>query len=145
MRTYDYEHVVTLDETNAVGNVYFANHVRWQGRCRELFLYERAPGVVAALRDSLALVTTRCSCEYFAELAAFDRVQVRMSLAELGQSRVLMRFDYFRLNGDAPELVARGEQQVACLERTTEGLRPVAVPEELRGALAPYSTRQEER
>ncbi len=85
-------------------------------------------------------MTTRCSCEYFAELVAFDRVQVRMSLAELGQSRVLMRFDYFRVGDGAPELVARGEQQIACLERTTDGLRPVAVPDELRVALAPYES-----
>lgn len=139
-RTFDYEHVVTFDETNVVGNVYFVNHLRWQGHCRELFLAERAPGVVAALGESLALVTTRCSCEYFAELVAFDRVQVRMSLAELGQSRVLMRFDYFRVGDGAPELVARGEQQIACLERTTDGLRPVAVPDELRVALAPYES-----
>jgi enediyne biosynthesis thioesterase len=137
-RTYDYEHIVTFDETNVLGNVYFVNHLRWQGHCRELFLQERAPGVVEALADSLALVTTRCSCEYFAELAAFDRVQVRMSLGELGQSRVLMRFDYFRLSDGEPELVARGEQQIACLERDADGARPVAVPDELRVALAPY-------
>jgi enediyne core biosynthesis thioesterase len=141
-RTYDYEHIVTFDETNVVGNVYFANHLRWQGHCRELFLRERAPGVLAALAESLALVTTRCSCEYFAELAALDRVQVRMSLAELGQSRVLMRFDYFRLGDAEPELVARGEQQVACLERSSDGLRPVPVPDELRVALAPYESNE---
>lgn len=141
-RTYDYEHIVTFDETNVVGNVYFANHLRWQGHCRELFLRERAPGVLAALAESLALVTTRCSCEYFAELAALDRVQVRMSLAELGQSRVVMRFDYFRLGDREPELVARGEQQVACLERSSDGLQPVPVPDELRVALAPYESNE---
>jgi enediyne biosynthesis thioesterase len=101
--------------------------------------------VVATLADSLALVTTRCSCEYFAELAAFDRIQVRMSLAELGQSRVLMRFDYFRLGEGEPELVAHGEQQIACLERSAGGLRAVPVPAELRIALAPYESATHER
>jgi enediyne core biosynthesis thioesterase len=140
-RTFDYEHVVTFDETNVVGNVYFTNHLRWQGHCRELFLRERAPGVLAALADGLVLVTTRCSCDYFAELAAFDRVTVRMSLAGVGDGRVTMRFEYVRSGRAGEETVARGEQQIACLRRRNGGPpEPVDVPEELRAALAPYAT-----
>jgi enediyne core biosynthesis thioesterase len=138
MRSWDYSHVVTLEETNLVGNVYFVSHLRWQGRCRELFLRERAPGVLAALDDGLALVTTRCSCEYFGELNAFDRVVVRMTLAELRQNRVVMRFEYVRDNGAVGAVVARGEQEVACMGRFADGLQPVPVPEELREALVPY-------
>jgi enediyne core biosynthesis thioesterase len=138
-RTFDYEHVVTFDETNVVGNVYFVHHLRWQGHCRELFLRERAPGVLAQLEDGLVLVTTRCSCEYFAELLAFDRVVVRMSLAELSQSRVTMGFDYFCAGPDGERLVARGEQQVACLRRDGLAVAPTPVPEELRDALLPYA------
>ena len=137
--TFDYEHVVTFDETNVVGNVYFVHHLRWQGHCRELFLRERAPGVLAQLEDGLVLVTTRCSCEYFGELVALDRVVVRMSLAELGQSRVTMRFDYLCAGPDGERLVARGEQQVACLRRDGVVLEPTSVPAELRAALQPYA------
>ena len=32
MRAFRYEHVVTFDETNLVGNVYFAHYLHWQGR-----------------------------------------------------------------------------------------------------------------
>ena len=70
---WDLEHVVTFEETNLVGNVYFVNHVRWQGHCRELFLRQRAPGVLAQLAEGLALVTTSCSCQYFAELKALPQ------------------------------------------------------------------------
>ena len=137
--TYDYAHVVTLEETNLVGNVYFVSHLRWQGHCRELFLRERAPGVLAELGGRLVLVTVKCSCEYFAELEAFDRVLVRMSLGELRESRVVMRFEYLREAGGERELVARGEQEIGCLERAGTGLRPLPVPDELREALAPYA------
>lgn len=134
--SWSYRHVVTLEETNVVGNVYFASYIRWQGHCRELFLRERAPGVLAALSESLALVTTRCSCDYFAELSAFDQVEVRMTLRELRQNRVVMGFDYVR--DQEGEVVARGEQEIACMERADGVLRPAAIPEELRNALAPY-------
>lgn len=142
-RAYEYRHVVCLEETNLVGNVYYVNHLRWQGRCRELFLEEHAPGVIAALRKDLALVTTHCSCEYFQELEPFDRIVVRMRLTELQQNRVTMRFDYHRARADAEPsdleaLVARGEQQIACMRRTAAGLVAIPVPEELRTALQPY-------
>lgn len=136
-RSFDYEHLVTFEETNLVGNVYFVNYLRWQGHCRELFLRERAPGVLGALQDSFALATTRCSCEYFAELSAFDRISVRMTLGAVHQNRVLMRFEYVRIEPD-PKLVARGEQEVACLERTAAGVRPTPVPAELMTALDEY-------
>ena len=64
---FEYLHTVGFEETNLVGNVYYVNHLRWQGRCRERFLHAHAPGVLDQLSSGLALVTTRCSCEYFAE------------------------------------------------------------------------------
>jgi enediyne biosynthesis thioesterase len=140
MRAYEHTHVVGFEETNLVGNVYYANHVRWQGRCREMFLRDHAPGVVAALRGGLALVTTRVSCEFMAELSAFDEVVIRMSLGELRQNRITMKFEYWRRAAGGEELVARGEQQVACMQREGGRVFPVPVPTELREALSEYAT-----
>jgi enediyne biosynthesis thioesterase len=135
MRYYEYRHIVSFEETNVVGNVYYTNHLRWQGRCRELFLRDHAPDVIHELGGGLSLATVRCSCEYFAELMVFDEVIIRMGLAELLQNRITLAFEYWR----AGELVARGEQQVACMKREAHRLVPAAVPPSLREALAPYS------
>jgi enediyne core biosynthesis thioesterase len=134
MRAYDYEHTVGLEETNLVGNVYFARYVSWQGRCRELFLRDHAPEVLAELARDLRLVTTHVSCDYYAELYALERVVIRMTLARMTQSRVAMRFEYLR----AGELAARGEQEIACLRSVGGEYVTVPVPEPLRAALAPY-------
>jgi enediyne biosynthesis thioesterase len=135
MRSYEYRHTVGLEETNAVGNVYFARYVSWQGRCRELFLHEHAPEILDELKRGLRLVTTRVSCDYFAELEALDEVVVSMTLRNLTQNRVAMRFEYTR----GGELVARGEQEIACLRAGPDGLNvPAPVPGPLRTALAPY-------
>ena len=139
MRTYEYRHIVTFEDTNVVGNVFYVNHFRWQGRCRELFLREHAPGLLSQLGKTLCLLTTRCSCEYYAELSAFDEVLIRMSLSELVQNRITMTFEYFRCKDGAEELVARGEQQVAAMRRNgDEQLVPVPLPEPLRETLLPY-------
>ena len=139
MRFYEYRHIVSFQETNLVGNVYFTNHLVWQGRCREMFLRDHAPDVIGQLNSGLALVTVSCSCEYFAELAAFDEVVVRMRLAELVQNRMRLAFEYWRRKNGREELVARGEQQIACMRRDGEKLLPTPVPPTLREALAAYA------
>ena len=140
MKAYEYHHLVGFEETNLVGNVYYVNHLRWQGRCREMFLRDHAPEILAELADGLALATVRCSCDYLAELEAFDEVVLRMRLGGVVQNRITLNFEYWRKNGEGEELVARGEQVVACMRR--EGKRaavPTAIPGPLREALKPYA------
>jgi enediyne biosynthesis thioesterase len=138
MLAYEYQHIVGFEETNLVGNVYYVNHLRWQGRCREMFLRDHAPEVLTELEHGLALVTVRCSCEYMAELLAFDQVTVRMYLGGVTQNRITLLFEYWRRGELAQELIARGEQQVACMRRKEEKMVPTPVPTALYEALQPY-------
>jgi len=140
MRAYEYRHVVGFQETNLVGNVYYVNFVGWQGRAREMFLRDHAPDVLQALAKDLAMATVRCSCEYLSELYAFDVVIVRMRLGELTQNRISMLYEYWREKEGGEELVARGEQQVACLLRKNGRLEATPVPESLREALKAYAS-----
>ena len=139
MLAYEYRHVVGFEETNLVGNVYYANHVRWQGRCREMFLRDQARDVLEGLTRGLALVTTRVSCEYLAELCALDELVIRMRLGALRQNRITMSFEYWRVGPGGEELVARGEQQVACMQREGDRIVPAPVPQSLREALRRYA------
>jgi enediyne biosynthesis thioesterase len=138
MKVYQYRHIVGFEETNLVGNVYYTNHLRWQGRCREMFLREHAPEILTALDQGFALATVNVSCEYLSELSAFDEIIIRMGLGALKQNRIIMRFEYWRVDSDSEELVARGEQEVACMQREGGKLTPVPVPPALRHALRIY-------
>jgi enediyne polyketide synthase len=136
---YSYRHIVGFGDTNLVGNVYFVNHLEWQGRCREMFLRDKAPTVLGELAHGLALVTTRCSCDYLAELTAFDEVRVDMRLKAITDNRIAFAFEYWRCNEGREELVATGKQEVACM-RTAEGRKvPSDVPAALRAALRLYA------
>ena len=140
MRQFEYRHVVTFEDTNVVGNVYFTRYLSWQGTCRELFLREHAPEVFAQLAGDVALVTVRCSCEFFDELRVCDEVVVAMVLREMRQNRVVMGFEYLRIWPTRPTVVARGEQEVACMRRIEDALHPEPIPDALRGALEAFST-----
>jgi enediyne biosynthesis thioesterase len=139
MRAYEYTHIVGFEETNLVGNVYYVNHLRWQGRCREMFLHEHAPDVLAALENGLAMVTVKCSCEYMAELSAFDEITIRMRLGALAQNRMTLSFEYWRRGIDGEQQVARGEQQVACMHREGDRLVATPIPGTLKEALRLYA------
>jgi enediyne biosynthesis thioesterase len=143
LKAYEYRHLVGFEDTNLVGNVYYVNHLRWQGRCREMFLRDHAPEILADLAHDLALATVRCSCEYLAELEAFDQIVIRMRLGGVAQNRITLVFEYFREkngpNGGGEELVARGEQVVACMRRESGRTVPVPIPIPLREALKPYA------
>ncbi|BCJ66647.1 acyl-CoA thioesterase [Polymorphospora rubra] len=135
MSVYVYRHLVTLDETNLVGNVYFAHYLHWQGHCRERFLVDHAPGVMAALQSGeLALVTVSCAMDYYAECFGLDLVEVQMTLRDTGGNRIAMDFRFRR--GD--ETVAVGRQTVGCLRRAEPHPVPVPVPEELVRAAAAF-------
>jgi enediyne biosynthesis thioesterase len=138
---YEYQHIVGFEETNIVGNVYYVNYLRWQGRCREMFLKERAPEVLAELWDDLKLFTLKVDCEFFAEITAFDELSIRMRLLELAQTQIEFSFDYVRLDpGGGETLVARGRQRVACMRGPNTRTSPARVPEALAKALAPYAS-----
>ena len=145
MRAFEYHHIVGFEETNLVGNVYYANHIRWQGRCRELFLREHTPEILALFDKGLALVTLSVRCEYFQELLVFDALTIRMHLTDLAPHRMSLEFEYWREKGEGEELVARGGQDLACMMRR-EGpdggtIEPEPWPVFLVEALRPYLDR----
>ncbi|QHC22903.1 acyl-CoA thioesterase [Streptomyces sp. GS7] len=133
---YEYRHLVGFEETNLVGNVYYVNYLRWQGRCREMFLRDRARDVLDDIRGDLKLFTLRCDCEFFAEITAFDELSIRMRLEEVTQTQIGFAFDYVRLGSEGERLVARGRQRVVCMRGPNNDTRPTHIPDSLRQVLA---------
>ncbi len=136
---FEYQHTVGFEETNLVGNVYYVNYLRWQGRCRELFLKKHAPAVLKELQDDLKLFTLKVDCEFFAEITAFDELSIRMRLVELAQTQLEFGFDYVHVTEAGDEtLIARGRQRVACMRGPNTQTAPAKVPDSLVQALKPY-------
>jgi enediyne biosynthesis thioesterase len=140
---YEIRHTVGFEETNLAGNVYYVNYLRWQGRCREMFLKEKAPGVLDDVQNDLKLFTIRVECEFLGEITAFDELAIRMQLDDLTQTQIQFSFDYVKLDDDREQVVARGMQRIACMRGPNTNTVPTRVPEELRAALVPYASPKE--
>jgi enediyne biosynthesis thioesterase len=146
MPAYIYRPDVTFEATNVVGNVYFANFVRWQGACRERFLKAHAPGVLKLVAQrALVLHTSSVDCKFTDPIGATldDEISVEMRLTHLRGGRLTVAFDYFRVgaNGQeqAPEQIAAGTQSLCCKRPTSTGLVPAVFPAELLLALRKFA------
>ena len=128
---FEYRLVTTFEETNLVGNIYFANYVLWQGKCREMFLYEYCPEVVEEISNGLALITLDLSVQYISQLFAFDKVVIRMFLEVQSESRLLMKFKYYKEEGNQLTLAAEGSQATAAMREINGKMIPVQFPESM--------------
>ena len=146
MRSYQYEHLVSFEETNALGNVYFSNFLKWQGICRERFLKDFAPEVIDEFVEKLKIATLSCSCSYYWELYAFDQIVIEMSINhsrpfdEMRDAGVLrLTFKYWKSESDERLLAAEGEQQIAFLyAQDPPGWERGPIPSALQVALIPF-------
>lgn len=136
---YEYRHVVGFEETNLVGSVYYANYVRWQGRCREMFLLEHAPDVLDELHYDLRLVALESEYEHLAGISAFDEVSIRMRVEKLTQTQIAFAFDYVRVREGVEELIARSRQRVVCMSGVDGVSTAARVPPQLEAALKGYA------
>lgn len=110
IRKFEYKIQVSFEETNVVGNVYFANYFVWQGKCREAFLAQYAPQVLEDFAAGHGMITKDSSCEFIEESFAFNHLVVCMSLQRLSRTSVTMVFEYYRDEGDHRVLLALGKQ-----------------------------------
>jgi enediyne biosynthesis thioesterase len=62
-----------------------------------------------------------------------------MRLRDITRNRITMLFEYWRITDEGEELVAKGEQQAACMRREGEKMVATPIPDELQSALALYT------
>jgi len=115
MRHFEYRLHVGFQETNVVGNVYFANYFLWQGKCREEFIRLYAPGVLTDFERGYGMITRESTCVFHEEAFAFDCIVIQMGLDQLMRTGMSMTFHYFRerKNDDDErdlKLLAQGRQ-----------------------------------
>jgi enediyne biosynthesis thioesterase len=135
--SFDVPHVVTFEETNLLGNVYYTNYFAWQGRCRELFLRKHASAILDEIESGqLRLVTAHASCDFFDEYRAFDDVLIRMRLDRFIPYGVSLGFEY--CGSGAHEVLARGRQDLKFLRPGERGWDLAEVPPLLMKELQRY-------
>jgi acyl-CoA thioesterase FadM len=103
----------SLEESNLVGNVYYANYYVFQGRIRDHFFQRIAPDYFRGTGASGELRCEHCRVDHLREAMPFDTIAVRMHLESVDETGAQVLFEYFRVNEDGGrEKLAFGVQDI---------------------------------
>ncbi|GAB4585336.1 acyl-CoA thioesterase [Nocardia sp. IFM 10818] len=133
------EHTVTAGDTSAVGPVYYARLIDWQGQCRERAGLSGAPLFSSDIASGYLMLTQSCSCEYLRELYFGDLVAIRVTVLWVRMHLMKAEFRYHRIDcpGDpGGALVARGEQLWASANLVNGHADPCPWPPEMAACAA---------
>jgi YbgC/YbaW family acyl-CoA thioester hydrolase len=126
------EFIPTYDDTNAVGNVYFANYMRWVGKARELFFNECMPDFDLST-TSYYVVTKSFYHEFRREAKEFEEVLVRIRIAGNNRKFVTLRHEIVSAGRG---ILGRGEQSIMFVD--TQSFQPLDVPRAIVEGFLPY-------
>jgi acyl-CoA thioesterase FadM len=110
----------SLEESNLVGNVYFANYFTWQNRVRDLHLHRAAPRRFHGGDGELLCLHSRV--DYLREAMPFDRIEVRLAPRSVAACGAVLDFEYYRVGPDGErQKLSVGSQEVAWARRSSAG------------------------
>ncbi len=124
--------VPTYDDTNSVGNIYFANYVRWVGKARELFFNTCMPDFDLKATDFYVLTKT-FQHDFRREAVEFEPISVRVRIAGHNRKFVTLAHEiHSEING----LLGRGEQSLMFVDAAH--YRPLDIPRSIIEGFLPY-------
>ena len=100
----------SLEDSNIVGNIYFANYYAWQGKARDHYFYTLIPDYFRGTGERGEMICLHCKVDHLREAMPFDRIEVQMALKAVNKCRARLYFEYFKLEHKYPPLkLATGE------------------------------------
>jgi len=120
----------TLEDSNLIGNIYFANYSKWLGRTVDMFFYRLIPDAFKGTGAYGEFLCLDCEIEHLREAMPFDKVIVKMYPEAIYECGMDLYFEYFRLNKDSSETkLAYARFKTAWIKRESDSnLNVIALP-----------------
>jgi hypothetical protein len=127
----------SLEDSNVVGNIYFANYGVWQGRSRDRFLYRAVPELFDPSPSQPILHCTATGTYHVREAMPFDRILARTYVDAVYERGLRLGIDFIRLGAGEPNVkLARGFHEAVWLATDADGAPlPASWPPEVREML----------
>lgn len=98
--------IPTYQDTNSVGNIYFAMYLLWVGKTRELFFMNAMPDFDPKTSEFLIL-TRSIDHKFLKEIKEFDEVSIEIKISDYNRKFVTLEHRIVDLHGD---IVGKGKQ-----------------------------------
>jgi YbgC/YbaW family acyl-CoA thioester hydrolase len=122
----------TYQDTNSVGNVYFAMYTLWVGKTRELFFLHTMPDFDLETTDFLIL-TRSFNHKYLREIKEFESVSIHLRIKDY--NRKFVTIEHKILNKDK-QLIGKGDQSLMFVDAKTYAL--IDIPNQVMEAHLPF-------
>jgi 1,4-dihydroxy-2-naphthoyl-CoA hydrolase len=134
---YEYRFPIRLQHIDAAGIVFFARYFELAHEAYESFLEDLGHGIAAAIeKGDIIIPIASAEARYTKPMRHGERITAQLRLLKLRGSSFVVRTELSGPAGagkDSRAVIVTGH---VCVNRTT--LRPVAIPDGLRVALAAY-------
>ncbi|MCE2928644.1 MAG: acyl-CoA thioesterase, partial [Candidatus Caenarcaniphilales bacterium] len=124
--------IPTYQDTNSVGNVYFAMYLMWVGKTRELFFNHVIPGFDPKTSDYLIL-TRSIDHKFQKEIKEFDEVTIELKIIDYNRKFATLEHRILTASG---ELVGKGKQVLMFVDSKSYGL--IDLPQDLQMGFLPF-------
>ncbi|MCP4690227.1 MAG: hypothetical protein GY859_19395, partial [Desulfobacterales bacterium] len=125
---HDQDIETSLDNSNLVGNVYYATYYLWQGQTRDKFLHNIDPTLFHGTGVQGESLCLESHVFHLREAMPFDKIACTMHLKKLNKYSAEFTFEYFRREPDGSRIkIAVGDQVALWVTRDAEG-NPIPSP-----------------
>jgi acyl-CoA thioesterase FadM len=122
----------TYDDTNSVGDIYFANYMRFVGKARELFFNGIMPDFDLST-TSFLILTKSLAHDFRGEAKEFEPIEVRIGVRRWNRKFVTLEHEIRRATGG---LLGRGSQDLMFVD--AKDYRLIDLPGDIVRNFSPY-------
>lgn len=121
---------VEFSETDMAGIMHFSNFFRFMETAEGAFFRSLGFSVnLAGNGLAVGLPRVHAECDYLAPLRFEEEVLVHLLVERKGSRSLTYQFRFYRQNGSAPQLVARGRLTAVCVARRKDrSMKAVTLP-----------------
>ena len=96
----DKEFTTSLEESNLVGNIYFANYGKWLGKVSDIYFHEILEKSYLNNSGNNEFFCSKCEIYHLKEGMPFDQIKVKMFLEKIYERGVGLYFEFFKNNSN---------------------------------------------
>lgn len=98
----------TLEDTNIVGNIYYASYIRWQGKAREKIVKNLFKDNLEFIFSNFKMITREVKHKYIKEAKLYETIKIELEY-KTKDIITTLNFKFFDSNN---ELLGKGSQKI---------------------------------
>ena len=102
-----------INESNLVGNIYFANYYKWQNAIISKLLYNISPEYISSTNTNEQFISISASINHLREAMPYDIINEIVYIQTILSDKIVFKTEFHKQDSDTDIKLAIGEQHIA--------------------------------